>query len=59
MKSSYLNYLKIILIDDREKLCHENIKRAEQRWTQRKSHINQSNNEPIKFRKQGICYAML
>ena len=35
---------------DTEKLYLENIRRAEQRWTKRKIHINQSNDETLKYR---------
>ena len=45
---------------DPEKLSLENIRRAEQKLTERKSHVNQrkshvknqSNDEPIKYRRQ-------
>ena len=35
-----------------EKLSLENIRRAEQRWTERKNHINQSNDEPMEYKRQ-------
>ena len=30
----------------------ENIRKAEQRWTEKNIHINQSNDEPIKYKRQ-------
>ena len=36
---------------DPEKICLENIRRAEQRWTDIKSH-NQCNDEPIKYTRR-------
>ena len=44
--------IKDLIGHDPEKLCLENIRRAEQRWAERKSHINQNNDEPIKYRRQ-------
>ena len=31
---------------------YKNIRKAEQRWIERKNHNNQSDDEPIKYRKQ-------
>ena len=49
-KATSNELLKDLIGYDTEKLCLENIRRAEQRWTEIKSHINQNNDEPIKYK---------
>ena len=51
-KTTSNELIKDLIRYDPEKLCLENIRRAEQRLTERKSHINQSNDEPIKYIRQ-------
>ena len=51
-KTTSNELIKDLIGYDPEKLCLENIRRAEQRWTERKSHVNQNNDETIKYRRQ-------
>ena len=57
--------IKDLISYDPEKLFLENIRRAEQRWIERKSYISQSNEEPVKTEHKpvilslyGICYGI-
>ena len=45
-KTTSNELIKKLIGYDPEKLCLETIGKAEQRWTERKNPINQSNDEP-------------